>query len=371
MKWLLDCETSLEEEEISWWSLVTPLTNGSNVATKDLTKRLMAAWKWVGVGSESPICPPMPTVLNIRQFLNEDLTGHGWSQQEWLLAYAHVLQHLGEATDGRMWRPNRKRFTSQIFMLVDAFLEVTGAEVVKADVAHCWSELLPTVLWQRNEGTLVDVISHLDNLAQCQPMRKAWDELVCPPPPAVSHSSCQSGYLGYIQGWVVELGHVLPSTRFHVSQLNGDFVCMARGLLFEGNVLAYDPTSNEAKWVPMQGMAEDLSQAEEASARELSNMVPLDSTKEAQRLDWFWELRSESGGESGMEECSAEAPCKEHMDQGYEGDSDVERSDSTPNDLCSPGSSMQSVHHPCHYSSGAHPRMKVALCLKAKNTPPT
>ena len=139
-KWLLNCETSLEEEEISWWLLVSPLTNGSNAATKDLTKRLMAAWKWVGVVSESPICPLAPTVLNIWQFLNEDSTGHGWSQQEWLLAYAHTLQCMGEAMDGRTWRPNRKHFKPQISMLVDAFLEATGTEVVKVDVACCWSK---------------------------------------------------------------------------------------------------------------------------------------------------------------------------------------------------------------------------------------
>ena len=75
-KWLLNCETSLEEEKISWWLLVSPLTDDSDAATKDLTKRLMAAWKLVGIVSESPICPPAPTVLNIGQFLNEDLTGH-------------------------------------------------------------------------------------------------------------------------------------------------------------------------------------------------------------------------------------------------------------------------------------------------------
>ena len=84
------------------------LTDGSDAATKDLVKRLIATWKWAGIVSESPICPPAPTVLNIRQFLDEDLTGCGWSQQEWLLAYAQVLQHVGEAVDGRMWRPNRK-----------------------------------------------------------------------------------------------------------------------------------------------------------------------------------------------------------------------------------------------------------------------
>ena len=139
-KWLLNCETSLEEEEISWWLLVGPLTDGSNAATKHLTKRLVAAWKWVGVVLESFVCPPTPTVLNTGQFLDEDLIGYGWSQQEWLLAYAHALQHMGEAVDRRMWRPNRKHFTPQISMLVDTSLEAPGAKVVKADMDHCWSE---------------------------------------------------------------------------------------------------------------------------------------------------------------------------------------------------------------------------------------
>ena len=205
-KWLLNYETSLEEEEISWWLLVSPLTNGSDAATKDLTKRLMAAWKWVGVVLESPICPPTPTVLNIRQFLDEDLTGHGWIQQEWLLAYAHALQHVGEAQMGGTWRPNGKHFMPQISMLVDALLKVTDAKVVEADVAHCWSELPLTVLLQRDKGTFADVISHLDSLAQCLPTRKTWDELVCLLPSAVPHSPQGSGHLGYIQGWVVELG---------------------------------------------------------------------------------------------------------------------------------------------------------------------
>ena len=95
--------------------------------------------------SESPVCPPTPTVLNIGQFLNEDLTGHGWSQQKWLLAYACMLQHMGKATDWRTWRPNRKCFTPQISMLVYAFLEATGAEMVEADVAHCWGQLPQTI----------------------------------------------------------------------------------------------------------------------------------------------------------------------------------------------------------------------------------
>ena len=245
-KWLMNCEMSLEEEEISWWPLAGPPTNGNDAATKVLAKRLMAAWKWVGIVLESPVYPPTPTVLNIGHFLDEDSTGHGWSKQEWLLAYAHMLQCVGEAVDRRTWRPNGKHFMPQISMLVDAFLEATGAKVVEADVARCWSEPPQTVLWQRDKGTFVDVISHLDNLAQYLPTRKAWDELVCLLPSAVPHSPCQSRHLGYIQGWVVELGECCPPCSSALASLM-ETLCAWQGGC---SLRAYDPASNEVEWAP-------------------------------------------------------------------------------------------------------------------------
>ena len=172
-RWLQDCEAGLDNEELSWWPLVNPLTDGNDTATKRLYQQLTAAWKWVGAVSESPICSPAPTILNIGQFLDEDLTGHNWSMQQWLLAYAHGLQYVGEAADGRTWRPNGRCFTLQISLLVDAFLEVTNAEVMEADVVRCWSELPKTILLQRDEGAFAHIISYLDNLVQHLPTRKA------------------------------------------------------------------------------------------------------------------------------------------------------------------------------------------------------
>ena len=75
------------------------------------------------------------------------------------------------------------------------------------------------------------------------------------------------------------------------------------GTAFQGQHAGLNPVSNKAEWIPVQGMVSDLSQAEEASARELSNMVPHDSDEGARRLDWFREQRSESGmEESGTED---------------------------------------------------------------------
>ena len=108
-KWLQACEESLDEEEISWWPLLLPLTDGSDMATRELAKQLLATWRWVKKVSNTPTCPPAPTVLNIVQFLNEHPKEGG--HMPWLLAYACVLQCMGEATDGRMWWPSGVHFT--------------------------------------------------------------------------------------------------------------------------------------------------------------------------------------------------------------------------------------------------------------------
>ena len=135
----------------------------------------MAAWRWAGKVSKTPICLPSPTVLNIGQFLDEDTEEKGWDQQQWLLAYAHALQHVGEAADGRTWRPNRVRFTPQVSQLVNAFIDGTRLELVEAEVILCWNEPPQKVPCQRDEGVFAEVISHLDQLAKSLPTRRAWD----------------------------------------------------------------------------------------------------------------------------------------------------------------------------------------------------
>ena len=146
------------------------------------------------------------------------------------------------------------------------------------------------------------MISCLDQLAKCLPTRRAWDELVFLPPPAEPHMPCQSGHLGYIRGCVVDLGWVLPSLHFCISEPVGDFICMVQGLLFKGSVLAYDPTTNGVEWIPMWGSASDRSPAEEVSTQELSNIVLHDPVRScrgwttlenkwvrvAHRKPWSW-----------------------------------------------------------------------------------
>ena len=160
--WLEACGDSLGEEDITWWLLVMPLTDGGTVATKELAKHVVSAWRWMTKVSTMPLCPPAPTMLNIGQFLEgcprEDCT-------PWLLAYAHTLQHVGKAMEGRTWCPNGVHFTPQISPLVDAFIEETGAELIELDFVSCWGQPLEEVLLQKDDGPFADVISYLDEPA--------------------------------------------------------------------------------------------------------------------------------------------------------------------------------------------------------------
>ena len=66
----------------------------------------------------------------------------------------------------------------------------------------------------------------------------------------------------------------MPAAQFRVTDKAGTYLCMARALVFQGSILAYNPAKNEAEWVPAHGLANDLTWAEERSAMALANYVP-------------------------------------------------------------------------------------------------
>ena len=98
------------------------MIDGSNMATKELAKCLLATWRWMAKVSTMPLCPPVPTVLNIRQFLDKCPKGRGYCTP-WLLVNDHALQCVGGATEGRMWHPSGMCFTPQISLFIESFIE--------------------------------------------------------------------------------------------------------------------------------------------------------------------------------------------------------------------------------------------------------
>ena len=225
-RWLRSFEEQCEEDEPIWWPLIHPLTNGSDTAMLTLAQWLLAAWRWAITISTPPICPPMPTVINIGQFLDEDTTGHGWSVQQWVEAYTRVFQHIGEAMEGRHWRPEGEDFALKVSPLVEAFIGVTGVQDAENCTVCCWSKPPGNILHQRDEGAYANIISYLDELAMCWPSRKAWDELVWPPVYSVPCMPCHAEHVGYIQGCVVELAPTMPPSWFCMNNKKG-FICFA------------------------------------------------------------------------------------------------------------------------------------------------
>ena len=53
----------------------------------------------------------------------------------------------------------------------------------------------------------------------------------------------------------------------------GAYLFVVRGLVFEGSVLAYNPTMNEMEWIPVCGLTNDLTWAKERSTMALANYV--------------------------------------------------------------------------------------------------
>ena len=130
--------------------------------------------------------------------------------------------------------------------------------------------------------------------------------------------------VGYLQGCILELGPAMPPAQFHISHPGGTFICFARALVFEGGALVYDPTTNQAKWVPMRGMEADLSPAEERSAFALCNLVPCDEEAE-ETMDRFGERRDMGDAAGGgteedpsQETSHAEASRKDEMEMDEE-----------------------------------------------------
>ena len=120
------------------------------------------------------------------------------------------------------------------------------------------------------------------------PTLDAWDQFVWPLSVTMPWAAMEVEQYSYHCGHTVDLGPVMPVTQFRVTDEEGTYLCAAQALVFEGSILAYNPTRDEAEWVPASGIANDLSWVEERSAVALANYVP----SVPQETDHIAELRA-------------------------------------------------------------------------------
>ena len=240
-----------------------------------LVKHLLVAWQWnIKVHGEDN-CPPALTILNIGQFMTDKEMAGGVGQPHWIVAYSCALQWVGEAACGQKWEwPGREALEVKVFPLMHAFWCKTGTDLTVSSIKLCWQPTLRALYHQRESGPTAHVITFLDELVVQVPSLNAWDHLVWPPVAAILQALTEAELYGYCHGQAVDLSPMMPVAQFWVTEEGGAYLCIAIDLVFEGSVLAFNPTRNKAEWVPVCGLANDLTWAEERSAVALANYVP-------------------------------------------------------------------------------------------------
>ena len=229
-------------------------------------------------------------------------------------AYSHALQGIGEAVHRlRWWWPVGKVPEVGVSPLVYVFWEEFGIEFPSSCIKLCWEVPLRSIFRRRERGPVAYVITFVDEIAMWVPSLDAWDQFVWPPAAAMPWATMEVEQYGYCCDQAIDLRPVMPVTQFRVTDEAGTYWCVARALVFKGNVLAYNPTRDEAEWVPMCGVTNDLSWVEEKSTMALANYVPCTSKEGAciVRLG-ACHLMSWSNNSSSTEEQEEEGEEGEH-----------------------------------------------------------
>ena len=198
------------------------------------------------------------------------------------MAYYHVLQQVGEVAHRRKWESRREALEIKAFPLVCAFWHETDVDLMMASVKLCWEPAPRALYHQRDNGPTTHIIFYLNKLAVCVPTLEAWDQMVWPTMAVIPCTLTEAESYGYCLGQAVDLGPIMPAAQFCVMEEGGTYLCTARALVFKGSILTYNPTLNEAEWVPVCGLANNLSWAEERSALPLANYVPHASAEATQ-----------------------------------------------------------------------------------------
>ena len=313
-RWLQLVVQGISDDEVPWYEFVAPLM-------APLAKCLLTIWWWSIRVQWRDICPPTLTILNIGQFMTWDEVQGDMDNSLWFEVYSCTLQRVREATHGWHWQWLKgKAWEVGVSPLVRVFWEETGIKLATSCTRFCW-ELLPRGVFRRRErGAISHVITFLDDMAVHVPMLDTWDQFVWPLSVAIPLATTEVEQYGYHCGNAIDLSPVMPVMEFRVTNKEGAYLCVVEALVFKGSVLAYNPTRDEAEWIPTHGVTNDLSWVEERSAVALANFV----LHVPQEVDCIVEL-----GTRHLLGCSDDSPSeKEDEEQMQEEDGELEDDES-------------------------------------------
>ena len=109
--------------------------------TRNVVLNLERSNTFVGYGTVQQfwgpgLCPLVPSLLNITQFLDE-VPGHEHTEKEWLLAYARVLQRVAEVSRGCKWVNTCLHPMVCTADLIKAFMMATEVQHEVRDIVRC------------------------------------------------------------------------------------------------------------------------------------------------------------------------------------------------------------------------------------------
>ena len=166
-----------------------------------------------------------------------------------------MLQWVGKVACRRKWESRREALEIKASPLVHAFWHETDVDLTMASVKLCLKPAPRALYHQRDNGPTTHIISYLDELAVHVSTLEAWNQMVWPTMVVIPHALTEAELYGYCQGQVVDLSPMMPAVQFWVMEEGGTYLCTMRALVFEGSILAYNLTLNEAEKVPAGGLA--------------------------------------------------------------------------------------------------------------------
>ena len=166
-----------DDEMISFWLLLHPLTDGGGTATWHLARHLLSTWQWSSV-THPTSCPPAPTNMEIGRWLPLDREGN--REDLWIEAYACCLQRVVEASARRSWVTEGEGMAPQVSPLAQAFLSATGRHVSPSILRECWPPKHNIVPRQPMNEVQARITHCLDQAAMRSPSTIAWDIFAWP-----------------------------------------------------------------------------------------------------------------------------------------------------------------------------------------------
>ena len=128
-------QNSYSDEEIHFWPLLRPLTDGGGTNTRHLVCHLLSTWQ-LSATTQTAACPPAPSNMEIRHWLPLDRQGN--KEDIWAEAYCSSLQRVVEASVRHSWETEGEGMVPKVSPLVLAFLTAMGRSVNPSLVRECW-----------------------------------------------------------------------------------------------------------------------------------------------------------------------------------------------------------------------------------------